>query len=347
MRCATKVSVLTLWCLSFAIPSFGQTLSVTIDGTTKTDATHSCNPFPTGATKCVNIAGDTEYPNLKIEPISSTDNARVVVMNDSAADTLNLVNAKITAQANIPGNNPVHLIFQYQHGPNPTINYYKASAYGTFSNTAGNAISIKAMYTGNDYPNGTQIGTTKTHTVSCNENGCTTLVNLTTTTSPTQLIPGSYTRTLNMDSWVTMANGSTLNLNGTGLKVWSSSVPDPQPCVSKASLGITCASTYSTAQAFGCPSCVLEDQKVTLFARANWESLSQDMAQGQGEHLASFAELLHVPAVERLAFFALAQERYTALAQSEMLFPDQVVTDLQDQIAIKIALPSVSAQPGN
>ena len=40
---------------------------------------------------------------------------------------------------------------------------------------------------------------------------------------------------------------------------------------------------------------VMADQKTTMFALLNFENLTQEMAQGKGEHLASLATLMGVP----------------------------------------------------
>ena len=44
------------------------------------------------------------------------------------------------------------------------------------------------------------------------------------------------------------------------------------------------------------------EHKVNAFASLNFENLSQDMAQGRGEHLASLATLMGIPAVQQPAF---------------------------------------------
>ena len=62
---------------------------------------------------------------------------------------------------------------------------------------------------------------------------------------------------------------------------------------------------------------VKNDQKVKVFASINLENLSQQMARGQGEHLASLATLLGIPAERHAAFFALTQARYTTLFASQ------------------------------
>src|SRR5439155_26979576 len=61
---------------------------------------------------------------------------------------------------------------------------------------------------------------------------------------------------------------------------------------------------------------VWAEYKVTMFAEINFENLSQEMAQGRGEHLASLAALMGVPVDQQPAFFALTQEQYTSLIQS-------------------------------
>src|SRR5438128_9650502 len=58
---------------------------------------------------------------------------------------------------------------------------------------------------------------------------------------------------------------------------------------------------------------IFADQKVNVFASINFENLSQEMAQGGGEHLASLATLMGVPAEHQAEFFSLTQEKYTTL----------------------------------
>ena len=57
------------------------------------------------------------------------------------------------------------------------------------------------------------------------------------------------------------------------------------------------------------------------------------MAQGQGEHLASLATLMGVPAERHAAFFAMTQERYTSLVQAGEASPVALVKSLNDAIA--------------
>ena len=56
------------------------------------------------------------------------------------------------------------------------------------------------------------------------------------------------------------------------------------------------------------------------------------MAQGQGEHLASLATLMGVPAEHQAEFFAMTQERYLALIQAGDGSPAAMVEALHEAI---------------
>ena len=75
------------------------------------------------------------------------------------------------------------------------------------------------------------------------------------------------------------------------------------------------------------------EHKVTMFAEINFENLSQEMAQGRGEHIASLATLLGVPAEPHAEFFAMTQERYTSLIQSGETTPVAMLKALNAAMA--------------
>jgi hypothetical protein len=74
---------------------------------------------------------------------------------------------------------------------------------------------------------------------------------------------------------------------------------------------------------------IMSEHKVNIFAAANYDSLSQEMARGGGEHLASLAELMGIPDESRPAFYALAQARYVALIESGNTTPAALIQTLQ------------------
>lgn len=78
---------------------------------------------------------------------------------------------------------------------------------------------------------------------------------------------------------------------------------------------------------------IMSEHKTTVFASLNFEALSAEMAQGQGEHLASLASLMGVPAEQHPAFFAMTQERYTSLIQAGEASPVALVKALNEGIA--------------
>ena len=81
-----------------------------------------------------------------------------------------------------------------------------------------------------------------------------------------------------------------------------------------------------------------------MFAQINFDNLAQDMAQGHGEHLASLATLMGVPAEHQAEFFALTQERYTSLVKTGEASPVAMIKALNDAVATHPLLAQVSAQ---
>ena len=73
---------------------------------------------------------------------------------------------------------------------------------------------------------------------------------------------------------------------------------------------------------------ILGEYKTTVFASANFDNLSQDMARGSGEHLTSFAELLNIPQKNRAEFYTLAQTQYRGMLQSGENTPAAMLASL-------------------
>lgn len=89
---------------------------------------------------------------------------------------------------------------------------------------------------------------------------------------------------------------------------------------------------------------VMAEHKTTMFASLNFDALSAEMAQGQGEHLASLATLMGVPAEHQAAFFAMTQERYTSLVKAGEASPVALVKALNDAIAGHPVLAQLSTR---
>ena len=87
---------------------------------------------------------------------------------------------------------------------------------------------------------------------------------------------------------------------------------------------------------------IMAEHKTTVFAQLNFENLSQEMAQGQGEHLASLATLMSVPAEHQAAFFALTQERYSSIIKAGETSTVAMVKAINDAIVMHPVLIQVS-----
>jgi len=87
---------------------------------------------------------------------------------------------------------------------------------------------------------------------------------------------------------------------------------------------------------------IMAEHKVKVFASTNYDNLSQEIAQGQGEHLASLATLMGVPAEDHPAFFSMAQDRYAVMAQNGNQEPEAMVLALHQGMAHHPVLATVS-----
>jgi hypothetical protein len=89
---------------------------------------------------------------------------------------------------------------------------------------------------------------------------------------------------------------------------------------------------------------VMGDSKTIMFAELNFENLSQEMARGQGEHLASLATLMGIPTDQHGVFFAMTQERYTSLVKAGEASPVAMVKAINEAIAGHPVLAKASSR---
>src|SRR5206468_10011402 len=74
------------------------------------------------------------------------------------------------------------------------------------------------------------------------------------------------------------------------------------------------------------------EEKAKVFAQISFDNLSQEMAQGQGEHLASLATLMGVPADHQAEFFAMTQEQYTSRSEERRVGKEGMAEALQEAV---------------
>ena len=105
---------------------------------------------------------------------------------------------------------------------------------------------------------------------------------------------------------------------GLGKKLWEGWKGQKQiaPQMFMASTNVT--GSYSFSISSGTSGCsndgkIWDSERASLFIGINYASLSEDMARGGGEHLASLATLMRVPLEYQPEFFAAVQEHYLSL----------------------------------
>lgn len=81
------------------------------------------------------------------------------------------------------------------------------------------------------------------------------------------------------------------------------------------------------------PSKVVENERVKEFAVANLDNLAKDIAMGQGESLETLAELIGVPAEQRVAVYARLQSNFSNIFTSENIDAAGVVDNIIAVIA--------------
>lgn len=75
---------------------------------------------------------------------------------------------------------------------------------------------------------------------------------------------------------------------------------------------------------------VMAEHRASLFVASAFETLSEDMARGGGEHLAALATLMGVPVEHQMAFFAIVQQHYRGLVETGETSSVALVKALQD-----------------
>lgn len=339
MRSSRRRLWLTFTCSCLAVtlagmvPAHAGPIIVTIDEMAPQNPSQpSCNT-PTTAPFCVNLGGT--YGVLQINPTYVGTGmgayARVdVPLAQATYDSLEIVNTRITNN-DMANAKTFSIKFERDDMAAPTNLYmwYNTYPIGNFGPANGNSITVTPFY---KLSTGTyQIaGAAQTYTVAGCPDICNTVIPANKKTGK-QFNPGSGVRWVKIQLDITLMPGSFVDLNS-GVKIMTSGNPPDLDTIGTVSN--FCMTTQSTAKAFGCPSCVTGDgqvakhAKVKLFASTNWENLSQDMARGEGEHLASLAALLNVPDQQQPAFFKLAQGMYRTSTGFET--PEQVVASLHE-----------------
>ncbi|MBS0159157.1 MAG: DUF3015 domain-containing protein [Nitrospira sp.] len=90
---------------------------------------------------------------------------------------------------------------------------------------------------------------------------------------------------------------------------------------------------------------VMAGQQTNLFVASTFDTLSEDMARGGGEHLAALATLLGIPAEQHPAFFAMTQQQYQVLVHAGETSSVAVVKALQDAVSGRAMVAQIPDRP--
>lgn len=137
---------------------------------------------------------------------------------------------------------------------------------------------------------------------------------------------------------------------GVGTLLWSD-YDHPKNIAPQVLMFTTNATLFNTvSMSFGISGCtndgvIMAEHKVDVFVASTYESLSQDMARGEGAHLASLAALLGVPPEQHQAFARLAQDRFEALLESGTAGPGGITVALREVMARHPELAMASRPP--
>ncbi len=80
----------------------------------------------------------------------------------------------------------------------------------------------------------------------------------------------------------------------------------------------------------GCekPATLVQNERLMEFVAANMDNLAKDISMGNGESLATVAELMQVASADRTAFFGKLQSNFTVIFTDEAIEAGQVIDNI-------------------
>jgi len=88
---------------------------------------------------------------------------------------------------------------------------------------------------------------------------------------------------------------------------------------------------------------IIREERIRIFAVANFDRLKEDMARGQGEHLTAFAMLLGIPQEQQAEFGAFTQKKFLVLFPSRQVTPEEMIAALTHELSSRPQIHSVVA----
>jgi hypothetical protein len=134
---------------------------------------------------------------------------------------------------------------------------------------------------------------------------------------------------------------------GIGTQIWAGSSGVPAKVLGATTNGTLFQTVGITFGTIGCHQGgkVVADARLREFTAANLDALARDMAEGDGEVLATFAGLMGVADGDRAAFYAFTQQNFARIFASEETTELDVLASLEQLMATEPQL-AVYAQKG-
>jgi hypothetical protein len=133
---------------------------------------------------------------------------------------------------------------------------------------------------------------------------------------------------------------------GLGAKIWEGSSGVVSMTLA-ATTNVTAFQTFAiTSGTSGCHAdgVILRDKEQEAFVATNLSVLNQEMAQGQGQHVAALAALMGCPAALHGDFASMSQESYgTVFAQADTTAPG-VLASLKAELGRRPVLASTCSR---
>jgi len=123
---------------------------------------------------------------------------------------------------------------------------------------------------------------------------------------------------------------------GWGTMLWQGQEGVPQKVMGATTNGTLGSQTFGiSSQTAGChrTGIIRADARTTMFAGANMDRLSHDMAAGQGETLDTLALLLGIEDADKPAFFQMTKDNFAGIFSADRITAGQMLGNIAHVMA--------------
>lgn len=269
----------------------------------------SCTRTGVGTSVAIAMSCPATNPVVTIEDNGGP--ARVEILGtDTNTDILRITNTRIIAKQAL---NNFHIVFYRDDPPVPDTAigsvFYKLKLNGFIP--AGNSLTATGFVA---HPVGSAPVPVGMKTVTGPFNTSASAVQWTQALNSARLlmvdmkINLAKDQVLNLANWVQLNNQASADRDQDNSHIWLFSTT-----------GQTTNKLFGKNASLTEQAAMTNEAAINLFIHSNWASLSQEVAQGRGEHLGALASLLSIPQSDHVSFFRWSQERYADFSNADEL----------------------------